>query len=107
MYLFLTFHNPTPARHSQAGSYNRGAPSFTESIAALSALGWVPFDIPEQHRLVDKREGTSFTIQVDFVFVRRGSRYLKRVQHSIGEFGTRGKEYMRVVSDLQVSLLRR
>ena len=73
----------------------------------MSALGWVPFDIPEQHRLVDKREGTSFTIQVDFVFVRRGSRYLKRVQRSIGEFGTRGKEYMRVVSDLHVSLLRR
>ena len=97
VYLFWTFHNPTPARHSQAGSYNRGAPSFTESIAALSALGWVPFDIPEQHRLVDKREGTSFTIQVDFAFVRRGSRFWKRAQRSIGEFGARGMESMRVV----------
>ena len=94
---FWTFRNPIPAPHSQAGSYNRGAPSFTESIAALSALGWVPFDIPEQHRLVDKREGTSFTIQVDLVFVRRGSRYLKRAQRSIGEFGARGMESMRVV----------
>ena len=94
---FWTFRNPIPAPHSQAGSYNRGAPSFTESIAALSALGWVPFDIPEQHRLVDKREGTSFTIQVDFVFVRRGSRFWKRAQRSIGEFGARGMESMRVV----------
>ena len=88
--------HPSPP-HSQAGSYNRGAPSFTESIAALSALGWVPFDIPEQHRLVDRREGTSFTIQVDFVFVRRGSRFWKRAQRSIGEFGARGMESMRVV----------
>ena len=73
----------------------------------MSALGWVPFDIPEQHRLVDKREGTSFTIQVDFVFVRRGSRYLRHVQRSIGEFGSRGKENIRVVSDLQSHLHRR
>ena len=94
---FWTFRNPSPAPHSQAGSYNRGAPSFTESIAALSALGWVPFDIPEQHRLVDRREGTSFTIQVDFVFVRRGSHFLTRAQRAIGEFGTREKASMRVV----------
>jgi FkbM family methyltransferase len=72
-----------------AGAYNRGAPSFADGISFLDAHGFSPFDIPEYHRFVSKRGGvaSSFMLQVDVVFVRKGSRFLREVQTGIANFG--------------------
>lgn len=65
-----------------AGSYNAGAPGILEILAFMDAAGFVPDDITETHRL---RDGS--LIQVDLVYVRKGSRVQKQVQGLIEELG--------------------
>lgn len=65
-----------------AGAYNTGAPAFSEYIAALDSAGFVPFDMLEQHHL-SLGSRNAIILQVDVVFVRKGSRFLAHVQDAI------------------------
>eukprot|EP00930_Biecheleria_cincta_P097184 TRINITY_DN88903_c0_g1_i1.p1 TRINITY_DN88903_c0_g1~~TRINITY_DN88903_c0_g1_i1.p1 ORF type:complete len:362 (+),score=43.17 TRINITY_DN88903_c0_g1_i1:78-1163(+) len=69
-----------------AGTYNENAPSFFTYIAALDAAGFTVFDMPQQHRLTEAFTfwgNAGFLVQVDFIFVRKGSRFLSAAQRTI------------------------
>lgn len=74
-----------------AGAYNEGAASFAEYIAFLDQAGFAPFDTEQFHRVTSKggiNEDHGFLIQVDFIFVRKGSSYLEQAQKSIKLVGS-------------------
>lgn len=52
--------------------YNKGTPTFLETLTFMDEFGYVPLDITELHYL---RSGE--LCEVDVMFVRKGSRFLK------------------------------
>lgn len=74
-----------------AGVYNENAPSFSAYIAALDAAGFAVFDMTEQHRLTEAFTwwgNAGFLVQVDFIFVRKASNYLRLAQQAIATIDT-------------------
>ena len=45
------------------GSYNQGVPSFLEHLVYMDSIGFVPFDVLENHRI------NGFNMQVDVLFI--------------------------------------
>ena len=97
-----------------AGTWNHGAPTFSQYIAFMDAAGFAPFDLPETHRIPapaaaararaaapagaggavtagDAGSGKrhSFLVQVDVVWLRKGSPYLRAVTSAIDAWGKR------------------
>ncbi|MDP6574394.1 MAG: FkbM family methyltransferase [Rhodospirillales bacterium] len=50
--------------------YNKGAPLFAETVERMAKMGFVVFDLFEQHRL-----SGNVLFQIDVLFVREGSRF--------------------------------
>lgn len=77
------------------GTFNEGSPSFARYIDWLDAEGFTPFDIEQFHRVTtdggimtsDANQDHGFLIQVDLIFVRKGSNFLAEAQKSIGKVG--------------------
>lgn len=61
------------------GEYNKGAPQFHEHIEFMHNQGFVPFDLPDQHRIDD------FLIQIDIIFIKKNHPILEKVQDSINK----------------------
>jgi len=95
-----------------AGAYNKGAPLFAEYVQYMDKMGFHPFDIVQQHRMLDSGSLTSsggYLIQVDMVYVRKGSPFLEAAQHAIQAFGGTGGAPTTVAAaspDITGSLLR-
>mmetsp|Transcript_11918 Transcript_11918/g.37287 ORF Transcript_11918/g.37287 Transcript_11918/m.37287 type:complete len:174 (+) Transcript_11918:3-524(+) len=72
-----------------AGSYNKGAPGFLRHLSFMDAAGFAPWDISELHRLNDHGDftGTGHLIQIDILFLRKGSRFWHSVQEAISTVG--------------------
>lgn len=66
-------------------AYNKDAPSFSEYVIFMDNAGFAPWDIPELHRVNQRHEvgNDGYLFQVDFVFVRKNSRYWNAVQEAI------------------------
>lgn len=73
-----------------AGVFNKGAPTFAEYISFLDGAGFTPFDSVEDHRMPVKGKGineiSGYLIQIDFVFVRKNSKYLDIIQHRMNTY---------------------
>lgn len=48
------------------GQYNEGVPNFLEHIQFMDSIGFIPYDIADNHYVCG-----GFNIQVDFLFIRR------------------------------------
>jgi len=77
-----------------AGSYNAGAPSFAQCISYLDSIGYMPMDVPEYHRIVNKPARTSYMVQVDVIFVHKNTSLLQGVQQLLASFGARGHNHL-------------
>jgi FkbM family methyltransferase len=55
-------------------NYNENSPDFAEVVAYLNALGYLLFDICDEHRL-----SNDALVQVDLMFVKKSSRYREAV----------------------------
>ena len=47
------------------GEYNKGAPDFYDHIIFMKKHGFVPYDLPEQHR------ANGILIQIDIIFIKQ------------------------------------
>lgn len=63
------------------GMYNDGAPTFAMVLNYMDGLGFIPFDIIQQHR------EAHFLMQVDFIFVRSDHQLVRRGQEAIDSLG--------------------
>jgi len=54
-----------------AAAYNKGAPSFVEFVVFMGTAGFLPFDAPERHNMF------GVEVQIDFIWVRKDSRWHK------------------------------
>jgi FkbM family methyltransferase len=59
------------------GSYNEKVPSFLEHIQRLDKLGFLPFEILENHHV------KGFNIQVDMLFIKKNHDLLENLQCSL------------------------
>jgi len=64
-----------------AGSYNLGAPSFAGYLRFLDEAGFQPYDTTELHRT------SGIAIQIDLIFVRKGSKWAQFAQYQISQMG--------------------
>lgn len=60
-----------------AGNYNKGSPSFSDYIQYMDSIGFTVFDITEIHTI------NIITIQIDIIFIKKGSIYEENVQSLI------------------------
>ena len=63
------------------GEYNKAAPDFYDHIIFMKEHGFVPYDIPEQHRV------NGILIQIDIVFIKKTHPILSKVQNIINNIG--------------------
>lgn len=56
------------------GQYNEGVPSFLEHVKFLDELGFIPFDIVDNHYF------NGFNMQVDMLFIRKDHEFNEKVQ---------------------------
>lgn len=56
-----------------AGVLNRGSPTFAEYIAFMDRIGFLPFDVGTEARIL-------FLLKYDMIFVRRESRFFQVIQ---------------------------
>ena len=59
------------------GKYNKGVPSFLEHIAYMDSIGYIPYDITEEHYM------KSFNIQLDIMFISKSHRFNRVVQDAL------------------------
>jgi len=59
------------------GKYNQGIPNFLEHIQYMDSIGFIPFDIVENHYL------NNFNIQIDMLFINKNHELNKIVQNKI------------------------
>ena len=55
--------------------YNEGAPEFAEVIDFMATLGFVVYDLGEQHRIPFSISPVNNLLQVDILFVKKDSRF--------------------------------
>lgn len=60
-----------------AGEYNKNVPNFAQHIQFMDSIGFTVFDIPEFHYI------NGFLLQIDIVFIRKGSNMLEKLQKII------------------------
>ena len=56
------------------GQYNEGVPSFLEHIKYMDNIGFVPYDVLDDHHYVHH-----FNVQVDILFIKKTHEFNKRV----------------------------
>jgi FkbM family methyltransferase len=54
------------------GEYNKGVPNFTEHIKFMDSIGFIPYDILEQHNI------NNFNMQIDMLFINTKCNYYKK-----------------------------
>jgi len=59
------------------GSYNEGVPTFSEHIQAMDSLGFLPYDITEEHSI------KGFNVQVDILFINKNHKFNTIVQEAL------------------------
>ena len=59
------------------GQYNENVPSFLEHIQFMQDIGFVPFDILENHHI------NNFNMQIDMVFINKSHMFNKTVQEKL------------------------
>lgn len=61
--------------------FNKGVPDFLEHIKFMDSIGFIPFDVPDIHRL---KGLVSF--QLDILFIRKDHEIVKRAQEFVKDF---------------------
>jgi hypothetical protein len=59
------------------GKYNEGVPTFLEYIQYMDSIGFIPYDISEEHVI------RSFKVQVDIIFINKSHRLNSIVQKAL------------------------
>ena len=59
------------------GQYNEGVPNFLEHIQFMDNIGFIPFDIIDNHYIND------FNMQVDMLFINKNHNMNKIVQEKL------------------------
>jgi len=67
------------------GQYNEGVSTFLEHISKLDELGFIPYDITEQHR---SGPNNILLFQIDICFINKGHKLISELQNIISNMGT-------------------
>lgn len=59
------------------GKYNENVPSFLEHISYMDSIGFVPYDILENHYI------HHFNMQLDMLFINKNHSFLQKVQNNL------------------------
>lgn len=59
------------------GKYNTGVPTFLEHIQYMDSIGFVPYDIAEEHIIC------TFNVQIDIIFINKMHSFNQRVQDAL------------------------
>jgi len=66
------------------GQYNEGVSTFLEHISKLDELGFIPYDITEQHR---SGPNNILLFQIDICFINKGHKLISELQNIISNMG--------------------